>query len=55
MIDGFDMLVNLRFRVQFYMEFINAPTGANSSDQMGSDNMFGHFQMVKICFFFEKN
>lgn len=45
-IDGFYMLVNLRFRVQFYMEFINAATGEVNADQIGAENMFNHFQMV---------
>lgn len=42
-IDGFYMLVNLRFRVQFYMEFINAATGEVNADQIGAENMFNHF------------
>jgi len=46
MIDGFDMLVSLRFRAQFYMDFINAPSGLGHIE-FGSENMFGHFQMVR--------
>ena len=45
MIEGFDMLVNLRFRVQFYMDYINAPSGI-SHLEFGVENMFSHFQMV---------
>jgi hypothetical protein len=46
MIDGFDMLVNLRFRVQFYMDYINAPSGIGHLEY-GNEHMFNHFQMVR--------
>lgn len=45
MIDGFDMLVKLRFRAQFFMEYINAPSGI-SHIEYGAENIFNHFQMV---------
>lgn len=47
MIEGFDMLVSLRFRAQFYMDYINAPSGI-SHLEFGSENMFSHFQMVSL-------
>lgn len=48
-LDGFDMLVKLRFRVQFYMEFINALSGKTTAlDAIGAENMFNHFNMVSL-------